>query len=202
MIIYEPSDDTYLLLGVIKQYLAQKVQQSIFHILEMGAGSGEISFSLPPQHTIILCVDVNPVAVNYMCTRKEKDMRTNISLLQSDLFENIPQQKFDLIFFNTPYLPDEEIDAETGPVHDIALHGGPNGNEVCLRFLEEAREYLADDGVIFVLVSSLGGAKQVKERALELYGVCEPVASERLFMEELIVYRIAQSGVERSEAHA
>jgi release factor glutamine methyltransferase len=180
--IYEPDDDTYLLHETVATHL-QQLNKTNISLLEMGGGSGEITVLLKevfPDNSYLV-VDTNGDAVEYM---KKRDLE----VVESDLFSNIPSAtKFDVIFFNTPYLPDEDGDIN---IDDVALYGGPNGNEVCLRFLDQAQAHLKPTGTIFVLVSSLGGAQEVKRKAIELYGSCEVIATKKEFMEELIVYKI------------
>lgn len=70
--------------------------------LELGAGSGLISFFAAKNGASVTATDINPVAIEYL----EKNRQANnvqVSIIHSDLFNNIPVQLFDVIAINPPY---------------------------------------------------------------------------------------------------
>jgi release factor glutamine methyltransferase len=70
--------------------------------LEPGAGNGLISVYAAKQRAKVTATDINPVAIEYLKINSlENDVQVNI--IQSDLFENIPVQQFDIIAINPPY---------------------------------------------------------------------------------------------------
>ena len=141
--IYEPAEDSFLLVKHIKQYARGKV-------LDMGCGSGILTEAAAKKTKNITAVDINPEAVK-LAEKK------GFKAIESDLFEKV-QGKFNLIIFNPPYLPEEKgEDAES----QLATTGGKKGNEVLKRFLEQAKKHLALEGNILVVVSSL--TPQVEE---------------------------------------
>jgi len=86
------------------------------YILDIGTGSGAIGLSLAralPNATVI-ATDISLDALKLSTKNTEKNNITNIHLIESDLFENIPKKdKFDLIVSNPPYIgPDkwQELD--------------------------------------------------------------------------------------------
>tara|TARA_Y100000310_G_C20641706_1_gene794319 strand:- start:315 stop:821 length:507 start_codon:yes stop_codon:yes gene_type:complete len=164
--IYEPQEDSYLLQKWVRKFSSGKV-------LDMGTGSGLQGMTASESADSVLCVDINPEAVEYV---KKK----GLEVIQSDLFENVAG-KFDLIIFNPPYLPE---DLEEPADSRLATTGGKKGSELLERFLKDAKEYLVDDGMILVLVSSLTGKAEdlFKEYDYKL------LDSEKLFFEELFVY--------------
>jgi release factor glutamine methyltransferase len=141
--IYNPSDDSYLLLKHVQKLVRGSV-------LDMGTGSGiqAIAAALKPEVEYVLAVDINPEAIE---ATKERSKYTGViskmSFLVSDLFTNI-DGRFDWIIFNPPYLPRE------GDIEDPTWVGGENGGETIERFLEEAANHLAPDGSILMIVSS------------------------------------------------
>ena len=182
MSIYEPAEDSYLLLDCLRKELEGEipVEERNVYLLDMGAGSGIIGFEAAKQGCHVISIDVNPEAISYMETNKPSDVK----IIKSDLFENIEGQKFDIITFNTPYLPDDE------EFNDLALHGGKEGYEVTLRFLKEVKHYMYDDSVILMLISTL-----TKPGIIELYMKSlgyefSIVGRKKEFMEELLVYKI------------
>ena len=173
MTIYEPQEDSYLLQKWVKKYSSGKV-------LDMGTGSGIQGLAASESAESILCVDINPEAVEFV---KKKGLK----VVQSDLFENV-SGKFDLIIFNPPYLPedpDEPADSR------LATTGGKKGSELLERFLKDAKDYLVEDGKILVLISSLTGEAEdlFKEYEYKL------LDSEKLVFEELFVYILSEKSI-------
>lgn len=138
--IYHPREDSYMLARHIAEYASGKV-------LDMGTGSGILAQRARLYTNDILAVDVNQEAVNHVSS-------LGISAIQSDLFENIPKQQFDLIMCNPPYLPQEQLEPEDSA---LATTGGKKGSELIQRFLKQARGYLTKQGTILLIFSSLSG---------------------------------------------
>ena len=137
--IYEPREDSFLLQQYVKKYVRGKV-------LDMGTGSGIQALTAKEQTSDVLAVDINPEAVAYV-------KRQSINTIISDLFANV-KGTFDVIIFNPPYLPEtEEEDSESRQI----TTGGTYGHEVLERFLKEAKNFLAKEGQILIVVSSLTG---------------------------------------------
>ncbi len=159
--VYEPGDDSYLLAEAVKKYAKGRV-------LDMGTGSGIQAFAAVqnPMVTSVLGVDINPSAIKH-CERMAKGIK-NIKFRKSDMFSKI-KERFDTIIFNPPYLPADS------KVKDIALDGGKRGYEVMQKFLENASEYINDDGRILMLFSSISKKDRVdsiiKENLLEAESV-------------------------------
>ena len=88
---------TRFLLSYIKQLpLAGK------NFLEPGCGSGLISIFAAKKGANVTATDINSAAIEFL----KKNSRLNeveINIIQSDLFQNIPQQQFDIIAINPPY---------------------------------------------------------------------------------------------------
>lgn len=171
--MYECSDDTFLLWETV----ANAVQDfSQIKFLDMGAGSGYLGGEAQKVGCkSVTLVDVMPESISYM-----NDHFSNCKIIHSDLFENVPET-FDIMVFNTPYLPNED------GIHDIALHGGPEGITVARRFLHQARFHLSDKGRIFLLVSSLGNIDALRLQAQSLGFQLTTVAKKNLFFETLLV---------------
>ena len=70
--------------------------------LELGAGSGLISIYAAKKGAIVTATDINPVAIE--CLQKNsRQNRQPLTIIESDLFCNIPIQSFDIIAINPPY---------------------------------------------------------------------------------------------------
>jgi release factor glutamine methyltransferase len=83
------------------QYI-KKLRLESKSFLEIGAGSGLISVYGAKQDAKVTATDINPVAIKFLTINgEENDVR--LTIVQSDLFENIPVQQFDIIAINPPY---------------------------------------------------------------------------------------------------
>jgi len=172
--IYEPSDDTFLLLDAL-----DAINRPFGRVLELGAGTGIIGIYCAKRGSIVTAVDINESAL----ALAEKNAGLNgvaerMKFIRSDLFENVAGV-FDTIVFNPPYLPEE------GP-EDIALDGGSNGYELAERFLRSFKGHIKEDGRCYLLLSSI----DCPERVLKEYKH-RVVAEKSFFFERLYVYELA-----------
>jgi HemK-related putative methylase len=189
--VYLPSEDTDLMLAVIKTEISN--QNILFNTaIEIGAGNGFLSLCVYDFVRTIYSVDINPIVVDYLLRTKKKYNLDKQIILQSDLFSKIDQnQKFDLIIFNPPYVPSEEISTEkqTSGI-DLAVDGGKDGAEIINKFIDQLFFFLSDSGVCYLLISSLNKQKKIEELLKKNNLFFEIVGSKKLFFEELFVLKI------------
>ncbi|MDD3244627.1 MAG: methyltransferase [Candidatus ainarchaeum sp.] len=189
--VYLPSEDTDLMLAVIKTEISN--QNILFNTaIEIGAGNGFLSLCVYDFVRTIYSVDINPIVVDYLLRTKKKYNLDKQIILQSDLFSKIDQnQKFDLIIFNPPYVPSEEISTEkqTSGI-DLAVDGGRDGAEIINKFIDQLFFFLSDSGVCYLLISSLNKQKKIEELLKKNNLFFEIVGSKKLFFEELFVLKI------------
>ena len=178
--IYPPLEDSLFLESFVRKYSYGKV-------LDVGTGSGIQSVSASKQKKVksVLGVDVNKKAVEY-CKQNHKNKK--LKFLQSNLFEKV-KEKFDIIIFNPPYLPQEHSE------RDICTEGGIKGYEVVEKFLGKALHYLEKDGIILLLFSSLTNKQKVDEFIQKNLFEAEELGQKKLFFETLYVYKISQNKV-------
>ena len=142
--VYKPAEDTILLLKHAERLVEGNV-------LEMGTGSGYIAIELSrlPQVRCVVGVDVDPEAVGV--ARKnafDAGVSNAVCFLESDLFQNLSDSRFDWVLFNPPYLPSE------GDIDELSWAGGRNGGELLMRLMREAPSHLSPSGCILAIVSS------------------------------------------------
>ena len=174
--VYQPAEDTYLLL---RAALAEAKPKDL--ALEIGCGSGFISQELALKVARLLATDINPHAVRAAKAR-------GIEVVRADLFRGI-KGKIDLILFNSPYLPTQS-EERTGQWIDYALDGGVNGRHTVDRFLKDLPGHLQPEGRALLLISSLTGLTEVHETAVAAGLTAKVVAGERCFFEQLYVLRL------------
>lgn len=70
--------------------------------LELGAGSGLISVFAAKKMAQVTASDISKAAIENVLKNAE-DNNVNVIVIHSNLFENIPDNKFDFIIINPPY---------------------------------------------------------------------------------------------------
>ena len=177
--VYIPSDDTFLLAENLEIKEGQKV-------LEIGTGSGLVS-----MYASLLTDDVTATDINYNALElAEKNFKLNnintIKLEFGDLFEPVKDKKFDVILFNTPYLPTDSDDIINDDLN-YAFDGGLDGRKVIDRFINEVSNHLNDKGIVQIIQSSLSD----NNRTLDMFDrngfVAEIAESEKFFFEEIVL---------------
>jgi ribosomal protein L3 glutamine methyltransferase len=93
------------------------------------------------------------------------DLQDRINLIQSDLFSELPEQRYDLIISNPPYVNAESMDAlpeEYRHEPDLALASGEEGLDATHVILQKAAQHLTHDGL---LVVEIGHNRDALEQA-------------------------------------
>ncbi len=170
--IYEPSDDSFLLEKEVIKYVKGK------SFLDMGSGSGiQVEAAKKAGATRVLAVDKYRDVISSL---KKK----GINAKQSDLFSKVTE-KFDVIAFNPPYLPeDDREDAESQRI----TTGGKQGDELLLAFLKGCKAHLTKNGSILVVVSSLTPLSRIDAFLRKNALTKRIIAREKHFMEQLEVW--------------
>lgn len=146
-----PRPDTEVLVEeVIK--IAKRINAK--KILDLCTGSGAIAISLAKylENSQITAVDISEKAL----TVAERNAKTNgvqnqIAFLSSDLFKNLPKEKYDIIVSNPPYIKREiikSLDEEVQKEPLIALDGGEDGLDFYKKIIKEAHKYLIPEGYL------------------------------------------------------
>ncbi|MEM4598757.1 MAG: methyltransferase [Candidatus Diapherotrites archaeon] len=174
--IYEPAEDSFLLAENVKVTPNAEA-------LDIGCGCGIQTINMLMQGANVTAVDINDDAVrNTEENIKRLGFSSKAKVVQGDLFEPVLGQKFECIVFNPPYLPIEGK-------KDKALDGGKKGNEILFKFLVKLPEFLTKKGCAYFVQSSITGEAATKEKLKSLKANFRIIARQRLFFEELIVFK-------------
>ena len=175
--VYVPAEDSYLLADSLEISEGQSV-------LEIGTGSGIVAMYASRLTDNITVTDINFDA----CELARKNFKANgiegIEILFGNLFEPVGNRKFDVILFNTPYLPTEDGDVIDDTLN-YAFDGGLNGRKVIDMFLDEVRNHLNDGGIVQMIQSSLSGNEETLDRFDAMGFISEIKASEHFFFEDI-----------------
>lgn len=174
--VYDPAEDSYLLADAAISYARTGMR-----VLEIGTGTGFVSSVLLANVNVeLITTDINPHAA--LCAYSN-----GIEVIRTDMFDGLKVEScFDMIIFNPPYLPTSDDEKVPGWLN-YAFDGGSDGRAAVERFLDTVCEYLAFDGVILLLISSLTGIDDVSSKMDALGFDVEIVGRDKCSFEELVV---------------
>jgi len=129
-------------------------------ILDLCTGSGCIGIACAyafPESDVDLA-DLSEDALDVASINVARhELEQRVIPRQSDLFNALAGEKYDLIVSNPPYVDAEDLASmpdEYGHEPEMALGSGPDGLDITKRILREANDYLADDGLLVVEVGN------------------------------------------------
>lgn len=147
-----PRPDTEILVEEVIQ-LAEKMESC--KILDLGTGSGAIAVSLAKyiENCYVYASDTKEEAIEVAIKNSEKNniSEDKIEFIESDLFHNMPNYKFDIIVSNPPYISTQEIktlDKEVQSEPISALDGGKDGLNFYRSIIKEAAKHLYKSGYL------------------------------------------------------
>jgi len=152
--VYSDSEDSWLLQEQVALFCKDK------KVLDIGCGCGiqAITAALNGAKEIT-AVDINPKAVE-LTKENSKLNDVTVDVFESDLFSNV-KGNFDLIIFNAPYLPLTDLEkAASNEGFDTECIKWAGGRALIGKFLAQARDYLAENGRILLVFSSLTGLEK------------------------------------------
>ena len=146
-----PRQDTEILVEeVIK--ISKRINAK--KILDLCTGSGAIAVSLAKYipESEITAIDISSNALKIAKKNAiTNEVENQITFINSNMFENLSNEKFDIIVSNPPYIKTEEIkklDAEVQKEPQIALDGGEDGLDFYRKIIKDGYQYLKYGGYI------------------------------------------------------
>ena len=101
-------------------------------------------------NTIIFASDISSNALE-VAEKNNESNGTNVKFVLSDLFENIEENKFNIIVSNPPYIRTDvikELSRQVKHEPKIALDGGKDGLDFYRNIINEAPKYLRANGYL------------------------------------------------------
>ena len=138
-----PRPDTEILVEeVIK--IAQKIDSP--KILDLCTGSGAIAISLKKYipNAQVYAVDISKKALE-IAQKNANRLEANVKFIESNLFDKVKKEKFDIIVSNPPYIKKSDINYLSQEVQkepQIALDGGYDGLDFYRKISYQAIDYL------------------------------------------------------------
>lgn len=139
---------------LIMQKFAGLIDHDPKRILDMCTGSGCIAIACAQQflEAEVDAVDLSLDALDVAQINIERHgLAERVFPISSDLFNDIPKDKYDLIVTNPPYVDEEDLDDMPQEFHfepEMSLGSGADGLDITKRILAQAADYLTDNGVL------------------------------------------------------
>lgn len=146
--------------------------ERIGRVLDLCTGGGCIGIAAAvylPDADVDL-VDLSPSALEVARRNVERHgVGDRVRVLESDLFEGLSGNRYDLILSNPPYVSEHEylgLPTEYRREPELGLLGGEDGLDVVVRILRDAGRHLTDEGILILEVGS--SAPELERRIPDL----------------------------------
>ena len=147
-----PRPDTELLIELSLELITK---QKAVRILDLGTGSGIIAITLAAEcpHAQVIAVDASLAALKVAQHNAQQHQLTNIAFYHSDWFANVPNQLFDLVISNPPYIDKDDEHLQQGDVRfepKSALIANDDGLSDIKIIASAAQNYLVHSGHLLI----------------------------------------------------
>ncbi|XP_015122192.1 methyltransferase N6AMT1 [Diachasma alloeum] len=156
--VYEPSEDSFLLLDSLEADLNDfdKVKPNV--CLEIGSGSGVIITALAMAFKrnnwpgLFIAVDINPDACRV--TKNTSIINsTSVDVLRMDLVSSLKANHLiDILIFNPPYVVTDSCEISDERLISKTWAGGRDGREVMDRLFPLVPKLLSSRGIFYLVV--------------------------------------------------
>ncbi len=134
------------------------------NVLDLCTGSGAIAIAIKKEKNVsVTAVDKSIDAIN-LAKENAKINNAEINFIESDMFAELIDRKFDLIVSNPPYIKSDDISNLQPEVKDfepvMALDGGESGLDFYKIIAENAKKHLNPSGAL-LLECGIGQAQEI-----------------------------------------
>ncbi|NNG11806.1 MAG: 50S ribosomal protein L3 N(5)-glutamine methyltransferase [Halobacteria archaeon] len=143
---------------IADRFIPWIVPQQVGAVLDLCTGSGCIgiacAYAFPEARVDAVDISTDALAVAQRNV-EHHGLEQRVRLRQSDLFEGLEGERYDIIVSNPPYVSDEEIQAlpqEFRHEPALGLAAGADGMDVVARILRGAADHLSAFGILIVEV--------------------------------------------------
>jgi len=133
---------------------------SVERVLDLCTGGGCIGIACAAhfENAHVDLVDISPAALEVAAKNVERhDLQDWVQVIESDLFDAVDAQGYQLIISNPPYVSAGEMQQlaeEFRHEPEIGLVAGSEGLDVVVRILAQAADYLDEEGILVVEVGN------------------------------------------------
>lgn len=129
-------------------------------VLDLCCGSACIAIAIAHYFPNVQ-VDAIDLSTEALAVAKQNvaryDLADRVRLIQSDVFQSIPDEKYDLIVSNPPYVDAEDMGDLPAEFHhepEVSLASGEDGLDLTREILAQAAEHLTEKGVLICEVGN------------------------------------------------
>ncbi|KZC08371.1 PREDICTED: hemK methyltransferase family member 2 [Dufourea novaeangliae] len=192
--VYEPSEDSFLLIDALEADLEFFKDIKPMACLEIGSGSGVVITALAmalnkycrPFH---LAIDINGSA----CQVTKKTGKLNsveLDVVQMDLLSCICSNCiFDIVVFNPPYVVTSDEEISDGRLLYKSWAGGTNGRKVMDRVFHKIPNILSRTGTFYLLIIKENDPDDILRMFKDLNMRGEVIVERKIRGEHLYVLR-------------
>jgi release factor glutamine methyltransferase len=138
-------------------------------VLDVGTGTGLLAILASKLGAKTTAVDIMPEAAELAGINSRKN-KVLVDVRIGDLFVPVEGNNYDVIIAN---VPQENLSPKViKSVSDetvVGMHGGKNGNELLLRVLNEAPQYMHENSRLYVVVYSMSNFRESLKEILNKY---------------------------------
>lgn len=197
--VYEPAEDSFLLLDALEADLPKLRSQKPAICTEIGSGSGVIITAVAKAlpETACFAIDINARACD-VTKRTALQNGATLNVINMNLLNGFRPGMIDVLIFNPPYVvtSDEEIDSNEAPndnpFNDKIIQswaGGTNGRIIMDRVFDAMDNILSPNGVAYILVIEENKPKEIIEIMNAKGFLGSIIAERRIRGEHLYIIR-------------
>ena len=160
----------------------------IVDILELCTGSGCLAIMMADQfpNAHVDAVELSPAALGIAQTNiSNYQMEDRVKLYHADLYDGIPEKRYQLIVTNPPYVNQDSmgrLPLEYKAEPAMALAGGFDGMDIVRRIVSTAGKRLTDDGLLIVEIGNEAEHAIAAFPELELTWLTTSGGDDRVFL--------------------
>lgn len=149
------------------EVLQNETREKFIKVLDLCTGTGVIGITVNKTIPGVECTlsDISSDALE-LAADNSKSLKADVRIVQSDLFEEFADEKFDIIVSNPPYIRRADIDKLQTEVREfdphLALDGGEDGLEFYRNIADEVQNYLKRSGYLICEIGADQGDDVVK----------------------------------------
>jgi len=157
-------------------------------VLDVGTGSGVLAVLAAATARRVVAVDCNSEALRWARYNvQQHHLGARVDVRQGDLFDALrPQERFDLVLFNPPYL-------EGRPRTRLQQALFDPQKQTITRFFGRAHDHLKTDGIVLLAYSSLAEYEYMLELARKNGWSHRCIARHWMGIEWIFVYRFTSA---------
>lgn len=194
MDVYEPAEDTYLMMDALKEdlKLLQRPEMRFPTCLEIGTGTGVLITYLAKLlgHGVYYATDINPHAAHLARqTLLQNKIVGDVVLtdLVSGLCDRL-HQMVDVVIFNPPYVPTPPEEMK-GDGISRAWAGGERGREVLDRILPQFKKIVRPSGLVYLVILKANDPKEIVTLMNKEGFDANQILERKAGREQLYIYR-------------